>query len=123
MAGRLKIVSTGFSKDISQFLFCICMPAMVIDALQRPFSKEILGTGAVLIATCVGIIAASYGIGLLLVRWVPALRKEKLVFLYSMAFPNFGYMGIPVVSALLGEEGAFYVPSSPRSADTTGMPI
>ena len=59
MAGRLKIVSTGFSKDISQFLFCICVPAMVIDALQRPFSKEILGTGAVLIATCVGIIVAS----------------------------------------------------------------
>lgn len=90
-------------------MFCICVPAMVIDALQRPFSKEILGTGAVLIATCVGIIVASYGIGRLIVRWVPVLRKEKLVFLYSMTFPNFGYMGIPVVSALLGEEGAFYV--------------
>lgn len=109
LAGRLKIVSTGFSKDISQFLFCICVPAMVIDALQRPFSKEILGTGAVLIATCVGIIVVSYWIGRLIVRWVPAFREEKLVFLYSMAFPNFGYMGIPVVSALLGEEGAFYV--------------
>ena len=109
IAGRLRIVSAGFSKDISQFLFCICVPAMVIDALQRPFSKEILGTGGLLIAICVGIIVASYGIGRLVVKWVPAFQKERLVYLYSMTFPNFGYMGIPVVSALLGEEGAFYV--------------
>jgi len=92
----------GFTNTI----LYITQPAMLVVGFFRPFDAEILKTaGVVLILSFLAHIMF-YGIALLLFRGAPDFLRR--VYRFSIVFANAGYMGIPLMTMVLGDEAAVY---------------
>lgn len=104
-AGKL---SERTSKDLSFLVISVCNPAMIImGALgaDQTTRKELLITA--------GLAVASFAVVIALGAVLPALfgAKRDVRKYYNMLFVygNYGFIGLPVVSAVLGEEALIYV--------------
>ena len=105
---KLNILSQNAISSISKFLLNICIPAMIISAMQIPFSVSIAGNaGLTLIAALI-----YYVIGTVIAWFLPKLlrakREEIGVFRYMTIFGNTMFMGFPVISMIFGQEALFY---------------
>ncbi|MCI5649861.1 MAG: AEC family transporter [Fusicatenibacter sp.] len=103
------IVSYDTSRQISALITNVCNPALMIASV---FSDEmtatrgdVLATALIAFAVYVIMIAAGCVVPLLLrVR-----REERKYYNLMMVYGNTGFIGIPVVTALLGEGAVIYV--------------
>ena len=92
----------GFTNTI----LYITQPAMLIVGFFRPFDATILKTALVVLILSFVAHLMFFGVSLLLFRSAPEhLRK---VYRFSIVFANAGYMGIPLMSMVLGDEAAVY---------------
>lgn len=104
--GKVKLLDDRGSVALSSLVMYVVSPCMMVVAFQRPLERETLrafGTAALVALLLHALfIAASY----LLVRdGVPA-RQRALRF--ATVFSNSGFMGYPLMAALLGSIGVFY---------------
>lgn len=99
---RGKVITPAGSKDLAALLVKLIIPAVIVDSFCVPFSWEslvALGQSAVIAAVLLAL-------AILVARWMyPHAPLEN----FSAAFSNAGFMGIPLVSAVLGEEAVLYV--------------
>lgn len=108
LANRLKIMGGEMDRRVSQLLLTITVPAMSLGSVAAretlPPLHEILSV--LLVA------GVFYGLEVLFALVVPRLlggtEKQKGVWRYGMMFPNVGFIGYPVVVALLGQEALFF---------------
>lgn len=105
---KLKIVDGTFIKNLSQLLFNIVLPAMIISAFNKQFSLEITRDAVFLIAISIAIILLSYVISVVSLVFFSIEQSSRNVFQYSIMFSNFAFMGYPVIEALFGEVGILY---------------
>ncbi len=103
---RVKILTEAGVKSISDLVVNIVTPANIIVAFHREFRADLLtGLGkAFLLAFLV------YGAATLVAKYVIREKDEdkRRVLRFTAAYPNAGYMGIPLQRALLGDIGVFY---------------
>lgn len=99
---KTKMISKEGSKSFSNFLIYAILPCMIVDSfcIQRTAEK----TSALLLAAAAG--AASLAISAVIGALV--FRKRPLDN-FAATFSNAGFMGIPIITAVLGLEGAFYI--------------
>lgn len=106
---RKNIVTAGFRKDLSQFLFYVSIPATMIKSMSQEFSantlREVIGMVFMSIGfLCFGLLIKTIGLKLLGEQDV----RRRTVYEYILVITNYGFMGWPVCYALFGEEGMFY---------------
>ena len=104
--GKLKMFNDGAVKCINDLIIYIVNPCLIINAFQRKFDSQLLNgfvnalVGA-LIAHALSVIIA-----------VLVFRKQeegkRKVLRFASIFSNCGFMGVPLLAALLGDEGVFY---------------
>ena len=103
---KVGILTPNGIKSISDLVVYIVTPANIIVAFCKDFKAELLvGLGkAFLIAFLV------YGAATLVAKFVIREKDEnkRSVLRFAAAYPNAGYMGIPLQRALLGDIGVFY---------------
>ncbi|MBR2461203.1 MAG: AEC family transporter [Clostridia bacterium] len=92
----------GFTNTI----LYVTQPAMLIVGFFRPFDAEILKTAAVVLVLSFVAHIMFFGVSLLCFR--RALEHLRRVYRFSIVFGNAGYMGIPLMSMVLGDEAAVY---------------
>lgn len=106
-ARKAKALDDGALGHFSSFVLNITLPALILVSLQRPFSRELLGEAG----TALGLSLAVYGASFALAAVYPVLLglppKERGVHRYAVIFSNVGFMGYPVVEAVLGPEALF----------------
>ncbi|HJJ94984.1 MAG TPA: AEC family transporter [Methanocorpusculum sp.] len=105
---KMNILPQNAVSAISKFLLSICIPAMVISAMQIPFSTSVMGNvGLTLVAALIyyviGIVFACF-----LPKMIRAKKEEVGVFRYMIIFGNTMFMGFPVISMIFGQEALFY---------------
>lgn len=99
---RTKKLSVQGSKELGNVLVYVIMPGVVINAYMTEFSMERL-KGLVI---AFGLAALT----LILAMVISAvLFKKHPIENFGTAFSNAGFMGIPIVQAVLGTEAVFYV--------------
>jgi len=97
------------TSGMAELLVKVTMPCTVFMSLMRPFSRTLMIESlATFVITGVIYIAGGY-LGLGLARLMKASPGEKQCWRFGCAFGNVGFMGIPVVMAVFGEEGLIYV--------------
>lgn len=105
---KLNVVTEQIHREISNLVLNVCLPALIITSMNFQFSPEILvKSGQLVIAAFVvytGTILLSYP----LTRLIGASGNRRDVFQYVLVFSNVGYMGYPVINAIMGERGVFY---------------
>lgn len=101
--------SQGSSKDISSLITMVCNPAIM---LSSAFDETTTATRQDILVTA-GIAAVVF-LGLILLGFVlPVLMKapleERRFYNMMTVYGNIGFIGIPVVSAVLGSAAVIYV--------------
>lgn len=104
---RTKLVDHQGNKTLSDLLLMVINPFLIINAFQLEYSPDLMR--GVLFAFLLGIL--SHGIGIAVGRVLisrennPDYNIERFSCIYS----NCGFMGIPLISSILGSEGVLYI--------------
>ena len=107
IAYRTKVVDKNGGRQFSNFVLEIVTPVLVVNAYadveyESRLVVNMLWTFLLAAVSYVVFIAAVY----LLVRQKPG--RETEIERFSAIYSNCGFMGIPLASAILGNEGVFY---------------
>jgi len=94
---------------ISHILVTVAIPALTISSMQVPYTAQNVAIVGRTLILAFGYYLAAFVFGLIVCRFIPATREETGVFRFMLVFPNVGFMGIPVASAVLGPGALFYV--------------
>ena len=104
--GRFRILDSNGTKKLSEVLLYICSPMLVLSSFFIEYSREHLINIIWIIAfSVVTFIIAIYLSKLIYGRFN---EKTAVVLRYTAIFSNCGYMGLPLMKAVFGDEGAFY---------------
>ena len=104
--GMINDVHTSGMTDI---LVNVVMPCAVFMSLMRPFSTALLLESIATFFITSAVFLLGGCLGLALARILKASRSERQSWQFGLTFGNIGFMGIPVITAVFGYEGLFYV--------------
>ena len=100
---RAKMVDEKGVAQLSSIALYVATPAVIIQAFAVTFSQEQLVNGAwVALFTLVSLVVSTALAALILAR-------SDRVGRFATIFSNAGFVGIPIIQALLGPEYVFYV--------------
>lgn len=102
---RKGLVTDQGLSDMSQLLLKVVTPMVLISAFQRPFSWEGLRDWGIMFSVTALTYGVSIAVAVLFYRNKshPLCPENRL----GVVFPNNGFMAIPLMLSLAGEEGVF----------------
>lgn len=100
---KLKLVDEKGVGQLSNIALYVATPCVVVQALAIPFDKEQLVTGLWVMAFFLVIFALSIAIG----RF--GCGKADRIGTFAVVFSNSGFVGIPLIQGILGQEYVFFV--------------
>lgn len=98
---RFHIITSEGSRDLAALLVKLVIPAIIINSFCVPFAVQKLADLAVSWLLAALLLALAIGIAHILYPHAPLEH-------FSAAFSNAGFMGIPLVTAVLGSEAVLY---------------
>ena len=105
-AGKVKIINEPGIKCINDIMLYIVNPCVIIEAFQRPFDPQMLGNLLKVIGGA--FLGHLLFIGIAFCLFGKNEQKKKAVLRFAIMFSNCGFMALPLLDALLGDEGVFY---------------
>jgi predicted permease len=108
VCAKLRVTGPEMAGHFSSFIITITLPAMLIASFQRPFSRELLGEAGL----ALGVSAIVYGFAFILAFVYPRIigmpGPERGVHRYALIISNCGFIGYPMVEAVLGPDYIFH---------------
>lgn len=106
---KIKLVDENFTKKFSGLVIKVTMPAMVLSSVLDLTERQELSD----VLMALGIAFALFFIllpivGLILAKLFRVKRNSTGLYVFMATFSNVGFMGFPVISALVGDIGLFY---------------
>ncbi|HAX73648.1 MAG TPA: transporter [Firmicutes bacterium] len=101
------LIDEIFTSKLTNLILTIFLPCMIIDAMQIQYEPSMLGK----IGSLILISLIMYTITIVVSYAYQLGTKKKVdseVFQYAILFSNVGFMGYPVVEAVLGKDAIFY---------------
>ncbi len=102
------LVDERQTKGLSSIITKLTLPALVIDAMQIEYSKEVFDSSIYILFIVLGIFAVAFLISFFFVKILHIKRAQAGLFAFMLVFANTGFIGIPVIDALFGKEAIFY---------------
>ena len=106
---RRQIINDTHTTGMTEVLVKVAMPCAVFMALMRPFSTELFLESIATFFITGAIFIFGGLLGLCVARMMGAGIPERQCWRFGLTFGNIGFMGIPVIYAVFGYEGLFYV--------------
>ena len=94
------------SRDLGAILLRIIIPCVIVKSYITQYSRERLLELALSAGLALAGFALAMGIAYL------AYGRRRRIENFAAAFCNAGFIGIPLIQAVIGEEGVFYVAAS-----------
>ena len=104
---KMKIVSQEENKSVSNLLLMVVNPCLIITVYQTDYDARLVkGLLIAFAAACI-----SHVIGILIARFlIPAKNNpEYSLDRFGAVYSNCGFIGIPLIYSVLGNEGVFYL--------------
>lgn len=105
VAGKKGIIAEGASKKLSELLLYITNPMLVLSSFFFEYSPEKMRNGLSVFLYGSGFFLFSILISGLLYKNYD--KKIKPILRFTAVFSNCGFMGLPMMKALFGDEGVF----------------
>lgn len=106
--GRLGLLSRSFERELSALLLDVAMPCLIVSSVfggadlpDMPSTLILMGSNVVAYAVA---IALAFG----LTWFMRAPRGERASYRFAVIFGNAGFIGFPVIMAMLGERALVY---------------
>lgn len=105
VAGRFKILDTTGTMKLSEILLYVTSPMLVLSSFSVEFSSDKI----INIIWVMGISSLVYIVAIVLSKVIYRKFDSQIepVLRFTTIFSNSGYMGVPLMKALFGTEGAF----------------
>lgn len=108
IAYKTKLVTKEGNSTLSNVLLLVVNPFVIFMSFQMEFTQELfirlwMSIGFAVICHIIAIIISYIAIG----RKIKDFEIERISTIYS----NCGFIGIPIINALFGQEGVFYLAS------------
>jgi malate permease and related proteins len=101
------IITERGQAELTRFILDIGLPALVFASMASGMTSEMLLQTPLVIGAVVIIVLLGYALARLVTRYLRAGEEQKRVLEMEAAFPNTGFLGIPVNAYLFGPAGAF----------------
>lgn len=101
---RFNILPVTATTYLSRLLMSVMAPALIFQSLIRPFSMDFLVDSAVIFAVGMAAYLLFIGLSSLLARLFHVPKDRRGIWAICTTFPNNGFMGFPVIQAVLGDE-------------------
>ena len=105
--GVKKVVKPTLKDDLGYVLLRVTLPAMLMNAIVQPYNEELIKRGALVFALMIAGFGVCCLVGYLFMKMFNIEPKIQGIWLLGSTFPNIGYMGFPVISAMFGAGGLF----------------
>jgi predicted permease len=105
---KLGIAPKEASVYFSSFVLKISLPCLILTSFQRPFSRELLGEAGAALGIAFAVYALSFLLGWIYPRLLRIRGPERGVHRYAVIISNSGFIGYPVVEAILGPAYLFH---------------
>lgn len=99
-------LSESTLSQLSQLLLKVVAPCIMISSLQVDFSSQMLRTILLALAVLLGLYVIYGLVSHFLFRKQPEETRASLRF--GIVFGNVGFMGLPLITAVLGQEAVIY---------------
>ena len=106
LCSKLGLIDEGAEKKLTDLLLKVIQPVYLFMAYQRAFDRGLLRDFLICFALAV---AAFLAMILISHLFFPKGSRDREVGLIVCAFPNVGFMGIPLISGIYGTEGVFFL--------------
>lgn len=106
LLGKLKIITNDGNKVLSNISLFLVSPLLSFVSYQREFSSSIAKN----LLVTLGLTAVLYAVQIVFVYlMVPKKREGSAVERMSLIFSNCGYIGIPLVQSVFGNDGIIFL--------------
>ncbi len=106
MGGKLKFITKEGVSCITDIMLYIVTPCVIVNAFQKDFNAVLLVGFFKSFLAAIAAHLISIVLSKLFIRSKEDARKRVLQF--GVVFSNCGFMSLPLLDALLGQEGVFY---------------
>jgi len=106
---RKQMISDTHTSGIATLLVNVAMPASVFMSLMRPFTSELLLESLATFLITGTMYAVGGVLGYVAAKLFKVEQGVRKCWAFGVAFGNVGFMGLPVIGAVFGPEGLFYV--------------
>lgn len=107
ICSKAGIISKEANKDLSKFVLQVVNPVVILMAYQSEYRTELVKNLLITFALSVLAFVVLIGMSYLLIRKKEG--RETEIERFSTIYSNCGFMGIPLIDALFGSEGVFYL--------------
>lgn len=107
LCSKTKIISKESNKDLSKFLTQIINPVVIFMSYQTDYKPELVKN--LLLTFLLSAVTFVLLIGCCYIFIRKKEGRETEIERFSSVYSNCGFMGIPLVNALFGSEGVFYL--------------
>ncbi|WP_326907355.1 AEC family transporter [Sedimentibacter sp. MB31-C6] len=106
-AGKTEMVNKNATGYLSDVLMKITLPATIFLSISGTFSQGILKDSLVILIITFMIHISCILISLGYTKLIKIPDKDRGVWIFTSTFTNVGFMGFPIIYAILGKEGLF----------------
>ena len=105
-ATKIKLIDDNTSKSMTQVLTGIALPALIINSFNMKYSKETIKFVVLILFISLG----AHIINIVLSKlFYSKYKKDKSTILeFGTVFSNVGFMGLPLILELFGQEAVIY---------------
>ncbi len=106
VATKKNIINESISKGMTQILTAIALPALIISSFNIRYSKDTLRGVLLIFIYSLGI----HFLTILIAKifFVKYPKGKNVVLRFGTIFPNSGFMGLPLIFELFGQEAVLY---------------
>lgn len=107
ICSKTKIISRETNKQLSTFVLQVVNPVLILMSFQTEYRSELARNLIITFGLSVLAFAVMIGASILFVR--KGEGRETAVERFAATYSNCAFMGIPLLNALFGAEGVFYL--------------
>jgi predicted permease len=105
---KIRLIGRGGTEHFAAFIINVTLPAMLLVSFQRPFSRDLLAEAGTALAVSLGYYGAAFALAAVYPRLLGMRGPERGVHRYGIVFSNCGFIGYPMVEAVLGPSYLFH---------------
>ena len=104
---RLHIMPKDFNRQLTKLLLNVTMPALIINSVLTVSEKASGGKVFFILLLAIGMYLLLPVLGALIAKLLFVPKQQFGLYVFMTVFSNVGFMGFPLISALLGNEAVF----------------
>lgn len=105
---RIHMMPRDFNRQLTKLLLNVTMPALIINSVLTVEEKASGKTVLFILFLAIIMYLLLPVLGMLLAKILFVPKKQLGLYIFMTVFSNVGFMGFPLINALLGNEAVFY---------------